>query len=96
MQRKIKLLALITGIPLLPWAASSPNTAMDPGLLDKLTDGEFNHGQVVEAAEYLADRIGGGLSPRTCVWSSRAHSSFVQSQLRGRRPLMVCSRRPSW
>jgi carboxypeptidase Q len=62
MERKIKWLALVTAIPMLSWASSSSKTAMDPGLLDSLSDGEFNHGQVVETAEYLADRIGGRMT----------------------------------
>lgn len=48
MQRKIKLLALITGIPLLSWAASSPNTAMDPGFGPHRWWIESSHVRMVE------------------------------------------------
>ena len=35
---------------------------VDPATLARITDEGFNHGQVVETAEYLADRIGGRLT----------------------------------
>lgn len=58
---------LLLGIPVLSLGAS-PNTqatkssGTDPELLNRLTDAEFNHGEVLETIEYLADRIGGRMT----------------------------------
>jgi carboxypeptidase Q len=73
-KRRILLLALVSAVPLLSWAAASPKPATDLGLLDRLTDGEFNHGQVVEAAEFLADRIGGRMTNSPAMRRAEAWS----------------------
>ncbi len=74
MKKKCTLLGLVTAVPLLSWAASTPKPAMDQGLLDRLTDGEFNHGQVVQTAEELADRIGGRMTNSPAMRHAEAWS----------------------
>ena len=72
--RTTRLLALAIAIPLLSLAASPPKPSTDAGLLDRLTDGEFNHGQVLETIEYLADRIGGRMTNSPAMRRAEAWS----------------------
>src|SRR5258706_10997674 len=49
-------------LSLLALASSAQAAApVDPGTVNRIADASFNHGQVVETAAYLADRIGGRL-----------------------------------
>src|SRR5258706_14986761 len=50
-------------LSLLALASSAQAAApVDPGTVNRIADAGFNHGQVVETAAYLADRIGGGVT----------------------------------
>lgn len=56
------LLAAATLVPPVPAALQASAAPVDPATLEHITDEGFNHGQVVETEEYLADRIGGRLT----------------------------------
>ncbi|MBV9930569.1 MAG: M28 family peptidase [Alphaproteobacteria bacterium] len=59
----------------MPFAAA----AADPETANRLADAEFNHGQVVETAAYLADRIGGRLTNSPAM---REAERWTQQQFR--------------
>src|SRR5689334_5472729 len=48
-------------IPLVS-TAGSPASPVSGEVLSRLADTEFNHGEVLETLEYLADRIGGRMT----------------------------------
>jgi hypothetical protein len=72
----MKTLAAALLLTALPFAAR----ASDPETANRLADAEFNHGQVVETAAYLADRIGGRLTNSPAM---RAAEKWTQEQFRG-------------
>src|ERR1700712_4398922 len=51
--------ALVAGLIALPGFAKPP---LGGDILNKIADEGFNHGEVVETAEYLADHIGGRMT----------------------------------
>lgn len=56
---KLTAALLLTAMLTLPAAARA---APDPEAANRLADAEFNHGEVVQTAAYLADRIGGRMT----------------------------------
>src|SRR5258706_16383728 len=59
-------------LSLLALASSAQAAApVDPGTVNRIADASFNHGQVVETAAYLADRIGGGMNKFPSVRGAR-------------------------
>ena len=64
------LLAVLFAAAVLP-AVAAP---VDPATLERISDEGFNHGQVVETAEYLADRIGGRLTNSPAMRAAEAWS----------------------
>jgi carboxypeptidase Q len=71
----MKKLAAALLLTALPFAAR----AADPETASRLADAEFNHGQVVETAAYLADRIGGRLTNSPAM---REAERWTQQQFR--------------
>ena len=69
---KLAAALLLTALPL-------PARAADPEAANRLADAEFNHGQVVETAAYLADRIGGRLTNSPAM---REAEKWTQQQFR--------------
>ena len=57
-------LAVLTALTaaLLASSAAVAAPAMDPNTVNKLADAEFNHGQVMQIAAHLSDRIGGRMT----------------------------------
>src|SRR5260221_14597471 len=69
-------------IPCLLAVASSAQAAapVDPGTVNRIADASFNHGQVVETAAYLADRIGGRMTNSP---SMRVAERWTMEQFKG-------------
>lgn len=56
------VLAAAGWVPCLALAAAPKSAPVDGETLNRLADAEFNHGEVVETIEYLADHIGGRMT----------------------------------
>ena len=56
------LATVIATVLTMPAAAQAPRGGMDPNLVNRLADAEFNRGQVMQTAAYLTDRIGGRMT----------------------------------
>src|SRR5258706_9440936 len=68
-------------LSLLALASSAQAAApVDPGTVNRIADASFNHGQVVETAAYLADRIGGRM---TKLPSMRVAERWAMEQFKG-------------
>src|SRR5260221_5355283 len=76
-------------LSLLALASSAQAAApVDPGTVNRIADASFNHGQVVETAAYLADRICGRM---TNFPSTRVAERWTIGQVYGWRPKHVHS-----
>src|SRR5260221_3633315 len=68
-------------LSLLALASSAQAAApVDPGTVNRIADASFNHGQVVEPAPYLADRIGGRMTNSP---SMRVAERWTMEQFKG-------------
>ncbi|HEX9392421.1 MAG TPA: M20/M25/M40 family metallo-hydrolase [Usitatibacteraceae bacterium] len=68
-------------LSLLALASSAQAAApVDPGTVNRIADASFNHGQVVETAAYLADRIGGRMTNSP---SMRVAERWTMEQFKG-------------
>ena len=71
-------IALALGTFLLCTAATAA-PAVDPATLDRIVDAGMNHGEVIETAAYLADRIGGRMTNSPAM---REAERWTQERLR--------------
>ncbi len=85
MRRNLKRpIAVAAGLTLGSLAAfasmAAERPAVDGAMVNRLIDAEFNHGQVVETVEYLADRIGGRMTNSPAM---REAERWTQAQFKG-------------
>lgn len=78
MKIKFALSAIALGI--CASCANAADQAVTPATINKIADEGFNHGQVVDLAEYLSDQIGGRMTNSP---SMRKAESWTQSKFAG-------------